>query len=148
RLLHWWNEPTRSIAIHDFLPRDTPHPGGSLFAVIRRTSPPRAHTLPRQVFPVEPENLLKVLGDLFILEDQAGVSVHQGALVRPVVTANQHPGSVYNDPLGVAAILQPDLRHVEPPLLQLLQWADWSKFAADDDPDIHSFLVLGQQGIH
>src|SRR5262249_10127613 len=89
--------PARSVAVHDLLPGDAAHPRRGLFVAVGRAGSPAADALPRQVLPVEPEDLLEVRGDLLVLEDQAGVAVHQRALVRPVVTADQHAGAVHDD---------------------------------------------------
>src|SRR5271157_2215039 len=150
-VLSRWDELCRSSrhlsAVHDLLPGDSPHSRGGLLVAPRRTYAAAADALPGQVLPVEPKNLLVVAGDFLVLENEAGVAVHQGALVRPIVAADQYPHSIDDDPLGVATVLESDLPHVESSLLHLLQRADRGELATDDDPQVYTRLLLLQQGI-
>src|SRR6516165_6316810 len=96
------------------------------------------NALPSQVLPIEPKNLLEVAGDLRIVEDQAGVPINQGALVGPVMAAEEHSLPVDDDSLGVAAVLKADLAHIETSLLHLFERPDRGEIAPDDDSEVHA----------
>ena len=51
-------------------------------------------------------------------------------------------------PLVWQRFCQPDLAHVEPLFLQLLQRANRGELATNHDPHVHPGFVFGQQGVH